>query len=71
MYITNPPFYKSCSKEDSPEYMYSIPGYDPCYPIDFSQPFELKYKIQCIPTTSTADYVIGFPYRDVVTTPTY
>ena len=70
MLVTNPPFYQRCSKEDTAEYMYSIPGFDPCYPIDFSKPFELKYKIQCqppIPALAT----IGFPYRDVVTPPTY
>ena len=37
--ITSPPFYKGCSERpDTPEYMYSIPGYDPCFPLDFSAP---------------------------------
>jgi hypothetical protein len=34
--VTDPPFYKRCEKADTPEYMYSIPGFDPCYPLDFS-----------------------------------
>ena len=31
--VTNPPLFKRCHKEDSFEYMYSIPGWDPCHPI--------------------------------------
>jgi hypothetical protein len=34
--VTDPPFYAGCQKEDSEYYMYSIPGFDPCFPLDFS-----------------------------------
>lgn len=45
--ITDPPFYKGCQKEDSPYYMYSIPGYDPCFPLNFTEPQEIKYQLIC------------------------
>ena len=31
--ITNPPFYQGCEdRPDTPYYLYSVPGYSPCYP---------------------------------------
>jgi hypothetical protein len=70
--VTDPPFYKRCEKEDTPEYMYSIPGFDPCYPLDFSQKQTIKFMINCrnfddtqtIPDPQSEN--LGYEYRDVV-----
>jgi len=46
--ITEPMFYKRCSERpDTPEYMYSIAGFDPCYPFDFSVPKLVKFIVNC------------------------
>ena len=34
--ITEPAFYAGCKHPDTPYYFYSIPGYDPCFYINFS-----------------------------------
>lgn len=72
MNITDPPFYQSCGegKEDSPYYMFSIPGFDPCYFIDFTKSYDVKFKFVCR-ATSISGVVdtnlenVGYPYRDV------
>lgn len=70
--MTNPPFYQRCQKEDTPEYMYSIPGFDPCYPLDFSQVQTIEFLINCrtFDSTNTANPTsenVGYEYRDVIT----
>jgi hypothetical protein len=45
--ITEPAFYAGCTKEDSPYYMYSIKGYDPCFYFDFSTEVNIKFLIEC------------------------
>ncbi len=45
--ITDPPFYQGCKKEDSAYYMYSIPGFDPCFYLDFSKQIDIKYRVMC------------------------
>ena len=46
--ITDPPFYKGFSdKPDSYYYMYSIPGYDPCFFFDFGKSHDIKFKLMC------------------------
>lgn len=70
--VTDPPFYQRCQKEDTPEYMYSIPGFDPCYPLDFSQKQTIKFMLNCRnfdDTKTVADPSsenLGYEYRDVV-----
>lgn len=46
--ITEPAFYQGCSdRQDTPYYLYSIPGYDPCFYLNFTQSQEIKFKLQC------------------------
>ncbi len=40
--ITEPAFYKQCeNQKDTPYYLYSIQGYDPCYYLNFSKSHEI------------------------------
>ena len=45
--ITDPMFYKGCEDkfEDSPYYLYSVPGYSPCYFLNFTEPYTIEYWI--------------------------
>lgn len=73
--ITEPAFYKGCQdRPDTPYYLYSIPGYDPCVYLNFSRSQEIKFDLHCKvidehglnnPNTESA----GYKYRDVVTEP--
>lgn len=46
--ITDPPFYAGCKdRPDTPSYLFSLPGYDPCFPLDFSRSHEIKYQLNC------------------------
>lgn len=47
--ITEPAFYKGCSenKEDTPYYLYSVPGYDPCFYLNFSRSYEVIFNLNC------------------------
>lgn len=46
--VTNPNFSVGCEdKEDSFYYLYSVPGFSPCYPQNFTVPLELKYTLNC------------------------
>lgn len=69
--VTYPKFYESCSHlPDTPAYMYSIPGFDPCHPLDFSQKQQIKFILNCATSQvqgldSTKENV-GYPYRDVL-----
>lgn len=48
MNITSPAFYKGCSERaDSPYYLYSVPGYDPCFYLDFETVQDIKYLLVC------------------------
>lgn len=72
--ITNPPLYETCSdRADTFEYMYSIPGFDPCHPIDFNDDnFKLKFETNCkftLPNTKrydNSDIKLGGDYEDLV-----
>lgn len=51
--------------------MYSIPGFDPCYPLDFSKVQTIKFMINCryFDDTNTLDPTtenVGYDYRDVI-----
>ena len=76
--ITDPAFYAGCpERKDTPQYMYSLQGYDPCFYLDFSRSYEVKYQLQCrvinehgiVPEDMTE--VNGYKYRDVLTPPSY
>ncbi len=72
--ITSPTFYKRCEKEDSPEYMYSIPGFDPCYPLDFSKKQIISFVVNCryfddTNTVNVRSENLGYEYRDVMEAP--
>ena len=56
--------------------MYSIPGFDPCFPLNFSVPQEIKYQLICQVQDETGLLDIhrenvGYAYRDVVKAPQY
>lgn len=77
MNITDPPFYAGCENEyeDSFYYLYSIPGFTPCFWHNFNSSIELSFEIHCqqvqengLTTTNRAPKV-GYPYRDVIREP--
>jgi hypothetical protein len=70
--ITEPAFFKGCSSlPDTPYYLYSVPGYDPCTYLDFTRSYEVKFQVQC--NTIDENGLVkmsaertGYDYRDVV-----
>jgi hypothetical protein len=75
--ITDPPFYAGChGKQDTPYYLYSVPGYDPCFYLNFSRSYEVKYQLHCrvINEQGIVDEqtdLTGYKYRDVLASPSY
>ena len=78
--IIDPPFEVGCpEKEDSAFYTYSLQGFAPCYPLDFSKTIEVKYKLKCMQYDTTASNKVvrdpkpkvGYAYRDVIKHPVY
>ena len=68
--------YKSCQGEDSEDYVFSTPGYDPCHYFDFEGKTEIKYKLNCKPVDWSGFVVpdghqegIGYEYVDLVSEP--
>lgn len=54
--------------------MYSIPGFDPCYPLDFSKKQEIKFFINCrffddTNSVNVRTENVGYDYRDVIEAP--
>lgn len=46
--ITNPPFFQGCEdRPDTFEYLYSIPGFSPCYPQNFSGSMNVEFTLNC------------------------
>lgn len=70
MNITSPKFYEKCNLEDTEEYMYSIPGFDPCHPVDFSQKLNVKFFMVCgnspFVGLDVTKESVGYPYKDVI-----
>jgi hypothetical protein len=76
--ITDPPFYAGCpDRKDTPQYLFSVSGYDPCFYLDFSKSHEVRYQLQCRNidangiVASELTEVNGYRYRDVLTPPSY
>jgi hypothetical protein len=54
--------------------MYSIAGFDPCYPFDFSVPKVVKFLVNCRGSANGIDFKsidittenVGYEYRDVI-----
>lgn len=73
--ITEPAFYKGCEERpDTPYYLYTIPGYDPCFYLNFSRSQEIKFNLKCkvIDETGLNDPNVesaGYQYRDVIEEP--
>lgn len=73
--ITNPPFYQGCEdRPDTFEYLYSVPGFSPCYPQNFSSVITVDFDLVCktINTNGLVSSVsedVGYPYRDVIRQP--
>jgi len=71
--MTKPALYVGCEdKEDSFYYLYSIPGFSPCYKHFFNETYTFEYDVKCqlvtengLTTRSRAPRV-GYAYRDVV-----
>lgn len=74
--ITEPAFHKKCEKtEDTPYYLYSVPGYDPCYYLNFTRSHEITFYVQCKiieqdGLESANSETSGFHYKDVIEQPT-
>jgi len=55
--------------------MYSIPGFDPCYPLDFGKKQKIKFLVNCRYFDDSGSGVnlrgenIGYDYRDVIEAP--
>lgn len=47
--ITDPPFYKGCENEfeDSFYYLYSVPGFSPCFWQNFSSTIDVTFELNC------------------------
>ena len=46
--FTEPALHKGCpERPDTPYYLYSVPGYDPCHFFNFSRSYKMKYLIEC------------------------
>lgn len=46
--VTNPPLYQGCSNNtDSFYYMYSIPGFSPCFFYNFSSSIDVEFEVHC------------------------
>jgi hypothetical protein len=74
--MTEPALYEGCADkfEDSAYYLYSIPGFSPCFWFDFDTVVSMKYKLECRSSNANMmneEEVAGYEYRDVVTPPVY
>ena len=79
--ITEPNLSEGCAnKTDSAYYLYSIPGFSPCFFFDFTSktPFELGYNLNCKQMDTDGQMAAvketeftGYQYRDVVTPAKY
>jgi len=74
--MTEPALWKGCADEfeDSAYYLYSIPGFSPCFWFDFDGVEPMKYMLNCKSTDENMmneEEVTGYEYRDVVTPPVY
>lgn len=73
--ITSPPFYQGCEdRADTFEYLYSVPGFSPCYPQDFNTAVEVEFELICKlinenGLVSAKKEDVGYPYRDVIKEP--
>ena len=77
--VTDPPFYKGCENEfeDSFYYLYSIPGFSPCFWFNFTSeiPVDVSFELNCQQVdsnglvTANKDPKVGYPYRDVIRQP--
>lgn len=74
--VTDPALYQSCpERPDTPYYLYSLQGYAPCFYLNFSRSYEVKYQLQCriinehgiVPQEEQN----GYGYRDVTVPPAY
>ena len=72
--ITKPAFYEGCEDkfEDSFYYLYSIPGFSPCFWHKFNESYDIEFKTKCQIvqdgglTTASKEPRVGYPYRDVI-----
>ena len=74
--ITNPPFWKGCDTNDFPDsfyYLYSVPGFSPCFWTNFSATLDVEYTLNCmtvgtdgLASTGPRRPDVGYPYRDVI-----
>ena len=75
--VTDPPFYAGCEGkfEDSFYYLYSVPGFSPCFWNNFNESLEVTFEVNCQQINATGmmsnsrDPQVGYPYRDVIRAP--
>ena len=75
--VTNPPFYKGCENEfeDSFYYLYSVPGFSPCFWQNFSSSIDVEFALTCMQMSAdglvnmATEPDVGYPYRDVIDEP--
>ena len=72
--ITDPALYQGCEDKftDSFYYLYSVPGFSPCFWFDFSTSITVSYTLNCqqVTTNGLVDMEkgprVGYQYRDVI-----
>ena len=76
--VTSPKFYEGCSdREDTFQYLYSVPGFSPCWPQNFTESIQVEYKLKCQVLNENGlvslnqDEGVGYPYRDVIKEATF
>lgn len=75
--VTNPALYEGCADkhEDSFYYLYSIPGFSPCFWYNFSSSLTVEFEVNCQQINATGlatvnrEPLVGYPYRDVIKAP--
>lgn len=74
--ITDPPVYdpvNQCQvdRKDSLNYVFSIPGFDPCFYFDFEKTYTFEFKLNCKVLNHEGlvelkETSVGYEYKDIV-----
>ena len=74
--ITDPPVYDTVNqcqvkREDTLNYVFSIPGFDPCFYFDFEKTYTLEFMLNCRVLNhrglvEMSDTGVGYEYEDVL-----
>ena len=75
--VIEPNFAQGCEeREDSFYYLYSVPGFSPCWPQNFNSTINVKFSLNCKTQDENGmvtmrEESVGYPYRDVIVEATY